>query len=168
MDENHVPKDHVPEAAEPDLLESTVEPEAVETRGLRWVIVPALLGVLIGALLGLAQASGPVAPGAVRGSILEAASTGGTLGLIVGGGVWAIDLGAVPVQGTQPARLQTGGTAREDGARGNRRARGIAESYWGTVGRPCPNRLLPPVSHCPGQPASAESSRYRGRGPRAG
>jgi hypothetical protein len=60
MSENHLPEDPLAEdetPEEPD-LRAEPEPEPVETRGLGWLIVPPLVGGLIGLLVGLAKGGG--------------------------------------------------------------------------------------------------------------
>jgi hypothetical protein len=116
MSENQPPEDQprpnpVPPPAkqvveEPD-LQLPSEDEPVETRGFGWVIVPALLGTVLGALIGLVQATNPdpVQGKAVKVTgdlLLAGALTWGTVGLIAGAVfglfVWVI----FPYKGRNP------------------------------------------------------------------
>jgi hypothetical protein len=108
MPENHFPEDpfpqeHIPE--EPDQQVSAAESEPVQTRGIGWIIVPALLGVLVGALIGLAQALGPAPKGVVadaRTRLLEGGLGGAVIGLMIGGGFGLLVWVVFPYKGRNP------------------------------------------------------------------
>ena len=82
MLEEHVPEEPVED--EPDLQPYTAEAVPAETRGIAWVIVPALLGALLGAGIGMVQATALVPQGmaALQGAIVGLLA-GGVCGLLV-------------------------------------------------------------------------------------
>jgi hypothetical protein len=108
MAESHLPEDQFPQEhapEEPDLQVSAAESEPVETRGVGWIIVPALLGVLIGGLIGLAQALGPAPKGVVadaRERLLAGGLGGALIGLILGGGFGLLVWVVFPYKGRNP------------------------------------------------------------------
>src|SRR5262245_35409118 len=91
---------------EPD-LQPPPEDEPVETRGLGWVIVPVVLGTLLGALVGLVQATNP---DPVQGKVanvtgellLAGAVTGGIIGLFAGAGLGLFIWVFFPYKGRNP------------------------------------------------------------------
>jgi hypothetical protein len=122
MPENHFPEDlfpqeHIPE--EPDLQVSAAESEPVQTRGIGWIIVPALLGVLVGALIGLAQALGPAPKGVVadaRTRLLEGGLGGAVIGLMIGCGFGLLVWVVFPYKGRNPHAPQQQEEKKEERA----------------------------------------------------
>jgi hypothetical protein len=95
MSEHTIPEDQVPE--EPDLEPQEPEPEPVETRGLGWLIMPTLLGGLLGGIIGLIGTTGPhpKLPAEVARQLWWQGALGGVvIGLIAGGAlgllVWVV------------------------------------------------------------------------------
>jgi hypothetical protein len=68
-----------PEGAAPD--------EPVETRGIRWIIVPALIAALLGAVIGMLHVANlrPVPRADPQPTVAVGAATGATIGAIAGG-----------------------------------------------------------------------------------
>jgi hypothetical protein len=109
------PEDRIPQepvAEEPDLHPTDAEPPAVETRGIRWLIVPALLGLVLGALIGLVQATGPGPKGETRELLLASAVQGAVVGLIAGGVFGLLVWVLFPYKGHNPHAPRT-----EEGAK---------------------------------------------------
>ena len=108
MPENDIPEDQFPQEhapEEPDLQVSAAESEPIETRGVGWIIVPALFGVLIGAVIGLVQAMGPAPKGVVgdaRERLLQGGFWGALIGLIFGGGFGLLVWVVFPYKGRNP------------------------------------------------------------------
>jgi hypothetical protein len=96
MTENRLPEDFpqspseapgdAPEPDEGGPLEQ-VEPPPPEVRGLRWLVVPTLVGGLGGALIGAVGAANQVlgTKASVGEAMLAGAAQGGIVGLIAGG-----------------------------------------------------------------------------------
>jgi hypothetical protein len=119
MPESHLPEDSFPQEQapeEPDLQVSAAESEPVQTRGVGWIIVPALIGVLVGAVIGLAQALGPAPKGVVAGArerLLEGGLGGALIGLIAGGGFGLLVWVLFPYKGRNPHAPQPEGEKAE-------------------------------------------------------
>jgi hypothetical protein len=104
MTENILPEDRLPQHAvpeEPDREPQEPEPEPVETRGIGWLIVPTLLGGLVGAVIGLAQATVPHA-GQPRQPLWEEALGGAVIGLVAGGVFGLLVWVVFPYKGRNP------------------------------------------------------------------
>jgi hypothetical protein len=112
------PEEHSLE--EPDQNESAAESEPVETRGVGWIIVPAFIGAVIGALIGLVQATGPAPKGEVAATserLLMGGWVGAAVGLIAGGVVGLLIWIAFPYKGRNPHAPQPEGeTKKAEGA----------------------------------------------------
>ncbi|HYT93156.1 MAG TPA: hypothetical protein VEL76_30845 [Gemmataceae bacterium] len=95
--ERPIPQDQPPAGP----LESHPNPDAapVEARGLGWVIVPALLGLVFGALIGLVMATNPRPP---RLGLLESAIQGGIVGAIAGTALGVFIWVAFPYKNAPP------------------------------------------------------------------
>ena len=111
MPDTPIPEDALPEGPEVDELDppaTETEPPAVETRGARWLIVPAVLGVLLGAVIGLVQATRPAPPGAAQELLLAGAVQGAVMGLIAGGVFGLLVWVLFPYKGGNPHAPQEG------------------------------------------------------------
>jgi hypothetical protein len=110
MPDGQPPQEHAP--GEPDLQVPAAESEPVRTRGVGWIIMPALLGGLLGAMIGLAQASGPAPKGvaAAAGERLVQGGVGGAVvGLIAGGAFGLLVWVVFPYKGRNPHAPQPEG-----------------------------------------------------------
>jgi hypothetical protein len=109
-DEVHDANDEAGESPVP--AEETVE-VARETRGIRWIIGPALLGMVTGALIDVVFLKHSMLPewwGEER-TAARVLADGGSVGLIVGGAIGTLIWAFFPYQRTKPA---TGTTEHAD------------------------------------------------------
>jgi hypothetical protein len=114
MPEDHTPEDQFRAGPPPHLADQgpgepnpqpPVDEEPVETRGIGWIIVPALLGALVGAVIGLVQATSPgqaKAAGSARELLLSGVLEWGPVGLIAGGAYGLLVWVFFPYKGRNP------------------------------------------------------------------
>jgi hypothetical protein len=87
------------------------DPEPAEPRGLGWVIVPALVAAVFGALIGAVMATRPGPP---RLSLLESAIQGGVVGAIAGGVLGLFIWVAFPYKNAPPPPPPDAGDEKDE------------------------------------------------------